>query len=155
MYTNAVKSTRTDLSAIHGHNPGHHLHICAQLCIEAEFWLLRQINLSAKKLFEQTRLVDRIGTWISRPACLNLIERLSIRLLLINEQNNAIEFGSKERKGIAMTYRNITGRISYGTPDVSPLKRQIEEGIRSAQEVDGRYGKELKTAYGFAGLVEK
>jgi hypothetical protein len=83
-----------------------------------------------------------------------VIERLCIGLLLINEQSIAIEFGSKERKGVAMTYRNITGRISYGTPEASPLKRQIEGDIRSAQEVDGHYGKDLKITHRLAGFVE-
>lgn len=39
--------------------------------------------------------------------------------------------------------------------EVSALEKQIEEGIRSAQEVDGRYGKELTTTHGLAGLGEK
>jgi hypothetical protein len=39
--------------------------------------------------------------------------------------------------------------------DASAPERQILEDIRSAQEVDGRYGKEFKTTHGLAGSAEK
>ena len=39
MYANAVKSITTGINAIDSHKPGHHLLVCAQLCIAAEIWL--------------------------------------------------------------------------------------------------------------------
>ena len=39
--------------------------------------------------------------------------------------------------------------------DASAPERQILEDIRSAQEVDGRYGKEFQTTHGLARLAEK
>ena len=125
------------------------------MCIGAEFCTSSDRSIFQRETCSNRRaLVDRIVTGISRPACLNVIERLCIGLLLINEQNIAIEFDSKERKGVAMTYRNIASRISYGTPEAPPLKRPIEEDIRSAQELDGRYRKDLKITHRLAGFVE-
>jgi methyl-accepting chemotaxis protein len=84
--------------------------------------------------------------------------------LLVKEQNIAIEFGSQERKGVE--YINPVRHLLHdiqkhqvaflnGSTDASALEKQIEQDIRSAQEQDGRYGKELKTTHGLAGLVEK
>jgi HAMP domain-containing protein len=84
--------------------------------------------------------------------------------LLIKEQNIAIEFGTQERKGVE--YINPVRHLLHdvqkhqvaflnGAAEASALEKQIEEDIRSAQEVDGRYGKEFKTNHGLAGLVEK
>ena len=39
--------------------------------------------------------------------------------------------------------------------EASAPDKQILEDIRSAQEVEGRYGKEFKTTHGLAGLAEK
>lgn len=83
---------------------------------------------------------------------------------LVKEQNIAIEFGSQERKGVE--YINPVRHLLHdiqkhqvaflnGSTDTTTLEKQIEEDIRSAQEVDGRYGKEFKTTHGLAGLVEK
>jgi HAMP domain-containing protein len=84
--------------------------------------------------------------------------------LLIKEQNIAIDFGQNERRGveyikpIRQLLHNIQKhQVAFlnGAAETSILEKQIEEGIRSAQEVDGRYGKELKTTHGLAGLAEK
>jgi HAMP domain-containing protein len=84
--------------------------------------------------------------------------------LLIKEQNIAIDFGQNERRGVE--YINPVRHLLHdiqkhqvaflnGAAEASALEKQIEEDIRSAQEVDGRYGKEFKTNHGLAGLVEK
>ncbi len=84
--------------------------------------------------------------------------------LLIKEQNIAIEFGQKERLGVE--YINPVRHLLHdiqkhqvaflnGSPEASALEKQIEQDIRSAQEVDSRYGKDLKTTHGLSGLVEK
>jgi len=84
--------------------------------------------------------------------------------LLIKEQNIAIDFGENERRGVE--YINPVRHLLHdiqkhqvaflnGANEASALEKQIEEDIRSAQEVDRRYGKELKTNHGLAGLVEK
>jgi HAMP domain-containing protein len=84
--------------------------------------------------------------------------------LLVKEQNIAIEFGSQERKGVEYItpVRHLLHDIQKhqvaflnGSADASTMEKQIEQDIRSAQEQDGRYGKELKTTHGLAGLVEK
>ena len=84
--------------------------------------------------------------------------------LLIKEQNIAIEFGQKERLGVE--YINPVRHLLHdiqkhqvaflnGSSEASALEKQIEQDIRSAQEVDSRYGKDLKTTHGLSGLVEK
>ena len=84
--------------------------------------------------------------------------------MLIKEQNIAIEFGSKERIGVE--YINPVRHLLHdiqkhqvaflnGSAETATLEKQIEGDIRSAQEQDGRYGKELKTTHGLSGLVEK
>jgi HAMP domain-containing protein len=84
--------------------------------------------------------------------------------LLIKEQNIAIDFGENERRGVEYInpVRHLLHNIQKhqvaflnGAIEVSALEKQIEEDIRSAQEVDGRYGKDLKTTHGLAGLTEK
>ncbi len=42
-----------------------------------------------------------------------------------------------------------------GAAEAAALENQIVEDLRSIQEVDARYGKELKTTHGLAGLTEK
>jgi len=85
-------------------------------------------------------------------------------VLLIKEQNIAIEFGSQERKGVE--YINPVRHLLHdiqkhqvaflnGSAETAALEKQIEGDIRLAQEQDSRYGKELKTTHGLAGLVEK
>src|SRR6185503_3384160 len=80
--------------------------------------------------------------------------------LLIKEQNIAIDFGENERRGVE--YINPVRHLLHdiqkhqvaflnGASEASALEKQIEEDIRSAQEVDGRYGKDLKTTHGLAG----
>jgi HAMP domain-containing protein len=98
---------------------------------------------------------------------LGFIFSLPVVLLLyflVKEQNIAIEFGSQERKGVEYItpVRHLLHDIQKhqvaflnGSADTFALEKQIEEDIRSAQEVDGRYGKEFKTTHGLAGLVEK
>lgn len=84
--------------------------------------------------------------------------------LIIKEQNIAIDFGENERRGVE--YINPVRHLLHdiqkhqiaflnGAIEVSALEKQIEEDIRSAQEVDGRYGKDLKTTHGLSGLTEK
>ena len=84
--------------------------------------------------------------------------------LLIKEQNIAIDFGENERRGVE--YINPVRHLLHdiqkhqvaflnGANETPALEKQIEEDIRSIQEVDGRYGKELKTSHGVAGLAEK
>ena len=84
--------------------------------------------------------------------------------LLIKEQNIAIDFGENERRGVEYInpIRHLLHDIQKhqiaflnGAIEASALEKQIEEDIRSAQEVDGRYGKDLKTTHGLAGLSEK
>jgi HAMP domain-containing protein len=88
----------------------------------------------------------------------------ALLVLLIKEQNIAIDFGENERRGVE--YINPVRHLLYdiqkhqvaflaGSADVSALEKQIEQDIRSAQEIDGRYGKDLKTTHGLSGLVEK
>lgn len=85
-------------------------------------------------------------------------------VLLIKEQNIAIDFGENERRGVEYInpVRNLLHDIQKhqvaflaGSAEASALEKQIEQDIRSAQEVDGRYGKDLKTSHGLSGLVEK
>ena len=84
--------------------------------------------------------------------------------LLIKEQNIAIDFGENERRGVE--YINPVRHLLHdiqkhqvaflnGAIETPTLEKQIEEDIRSIQEVDGRYGKELKTTHSLAGLAEK
>lgn len=84
--------------------------------------------------------------------------------LLIKEQNIAIDFGENERRGVE--YINPVRHLLHdiqkhqvaflnGAIETPALEKQIEEDIRSIQEVDSRYGKELKTSHGLAGLAEK
>jgi methyl-accepting chemotaxis protein len=84
--------------------------------------------------------------------------------LLIKEQNIAIDFGENERRGVE--YINPVRHLLHdiqkhqvaflnGAIEASALEKQIEEDIRSAQEMDGRYGKDLKTTHGLNGLAEK
>jgi methyl-accepting chemotaxis protein len=84
--------------------------------------------------------------------------------LLVKEQNIAIEFGSQERKGVEYIkpVRHLLHDIQKhqvaflnGSAETSTIEKQIEEDMRSAQEQDSLYGKELKTTHGLAGLVEK
>ncbi len=84
--------------------------------------------------------------------------------LLIKEQNIAIDFGQNERRGVEYInpIRHLLHDIQKhqvaflnGAAEAAALEKQIDEDIRSAQEVDGRYGKDLKTNHGLAGLVEK
>jgi hypothetical protein len=67
--------------------------------------------------------------------------------LLIKEQNIAIDFGENERRGVQ--YINPVRHLLHdiqkhqvaflnGAIEASALEKQIEEDIRSAQEVDGR-----------------
>ena len=84
--------------------------------------------------------------------------------LLVKEQNIAIDFGQNERRGVE--YINPVRHLLHdiqkhqvaflnGAAEASVLEKQIESDIQSAQEQDGRYGKELKTSHGLVGLVEK
>lgn len=84
--------------------------------------------------------------------------------LLIKEQNIAIDFGENERRGVEYIkpVRHLLQDIQKhqvaflnGAADGSVIEKQIEDDLRSAQEVDGRYGKDLKTTHGLAGLAEK
>lgn len=84
--------------------------------------------------------------------------------LLIKEQNIAIDFGQNERRGVEYIkpIRHLLHDIQKhqvaflnGAAEASALEKQIEEDIQSAREVDGRYGKDLKTTQGLAGLTEK
>lgn len=84
--------------------------------------------------------------------------------LLIKEQNIAIDFGQNERRGVEYIkpVRHLLQDIQKhqvaflgGAGEAASLERQIEEDLRSAQEVDGRYGKDLKTTHGLSGLAEK
>ena len=66
--TNAVKSTTTDVNAIDWHKPGHHLLVCAQLCIAADiltssgrFIVQRRIRLKHDRVLESIH-VSRIVT---------------------------------------------------------------------------------------------
>lgn len=85
-------------------------------------------------------------------------------VLLIKEQNIAIDFGENERRGVE--YINPVRHLLHdiqkhqvaflnGSAEASALEKQIEDDLRSAQEVDGRYGKDLKTTHGLSGLAEK
>jgi methyl-accepting chemotaxis protein len=84
--------------------------------------------------------------------------------LLIKEQNIAIDFGQNERRGVEYIkpVRQLLHDIQKhqvaflnGSAETANLEKQIEVDIRSAQEVDGRYGKEFKTTHGLSGLTEK
>jgi HAMP domain-containing protein len=84
--------------------------------------------------------------------------------LLIKEQNIAIDFGQNERRGVEYIkpVRHLLHDIQKhqvaflnGSAEAAGLEKQIEEDFRSAQEVDGRYGKDLKTTHGLSGLAEK
>ena len=84
--------------------------------------------------------------------------------LLIKEQNIAIDFGENERRGVEyikpirqVLHDMQKHQVAFltGSPEASTLEKRIEEDIRSAQEVDGRYGKDLKTTHGLSGLTEK
>lgn len=84
--------------------------------------------------------------------------------LLIKEQNIAIDFGENERRGVEYIkpVRQLVHDIQKhqvafltGSAETAALEKQIEQDIRSAQEIDGSYGKDLKTTHGLAGLTEK
>ena len=84
--------------------------------------------------------------------------------LLIKEQDIAIDFGENERRGVEYIkpVRHLLHDIQKhqvaflnGAAEASALEKQIEDDLRSAQEVDGRYGKDLKTTHGLSGLAEK
>lgn len=84
--------------------------------------------------------------------------------LLIKEQNIAIDFGENERRGVEYIkpVRQLLHDIQKhqvaflnGAAEASALEKQIEDDIRSAKDVDGRYGKDFKTTSGLAGLAEK
>ena len=84
--------------------------------------------------------------------------------LLIKEQNIAIEFGQQERKGVEyikpvrqVLHGMQKHQVAFltGSPDASALEKQIDQDIRTVQEVDARYGKEFKTTHALAGLAEK
>jgi methyl-accepting chemotaxis protein len=84
--------------------------------------------------------------------------------LLIKEQNIAIDFGQNERRGVEYIkpVRHLLHDIQKhqvaflnGAAEASTLEKQIEDDLRSAHEVDGRYGKDLKTTHGLSGLAEK
>jgi HAMP domain-containing protein len=88
----------------------------------------------------------------------------ALLFLLVKEQNISIDFGQNERRGVEYIkpVRQLLHDIQKhqvaflnGGPETAALEKQIEEDIRSVQEVDGRYGKELKTTHGLAGLAEK
>ena len=84
--------------------------------------------------------------------------------LLVKEQNIAIDFGENERRGVEYIkpVRQLLHGIQKhqvaflnGAAEASALEKQIEDDIRSAKDVDGRYGKEFKTTNSLAGLAEK
>lgn len=84
--------------------------------------------------------------------------------LLIKEQNIAIDFGENERRGVEYIkpVRQLLHDIQKhqvaflnGAAEASALEKQIEDDIRSAKDVDSRYGKDFKTTSGLAGLAEK
>ena len=83
--------------------------------------------------------------------------------VLVKGQNIAIEFGQQECKcaeNIKPVRQLLHGiqmqQVAFlaGSANASALEKQIEEDIRSTQEVDARYGKEFKTTHGLAGLAE-
>ena len=84
--------------------------------------------------------------------------------LLVKGENIAIEFGQQERRGVEniKPVRQLLHDIQMqqvaflaGSAEASALEKQIEEDIRSTQQVGARYGKEFKTTHGLAGLAEK
>jgi hypothetical protein len=84
--------------------------------------------------------------------------------LLVKEQNIAIDFGQNERRGVEYIkpVRQLLHDIQKhqvaflnGAAEASALEKQIEEDLRSIQQVDGRYGNEFKTTHSLAGLAEK
>jgi methyl-accepting chemotaxis protein len=89
----------------------------------------------------------------------------ALLFLLVKEQNIAIDFGQNERRGVEYInpirhllhdiQKHQVAFLNGGAAEATTLEKQIDEDIRSAQEVDGRYGKQLKTNHGLAGLVEK
>jgi HAMP domain-containing protein len=88
----------------------------------------------------------------------------ALLFLLVKEQNISIDFGQNERRGVEYIkpVRQLLHDIQKhqvaflnGGAEAAALEKQIEEDIRSVQEVDVRYGKELKTTHGLAGLAEK
>jgi HAMP domain-containing protein len=89
---------------------------------------------------------------------------VALLFLLVKEQNISIDFGQNERRGVEYIkpVRQLLHDIQKhqvaflnGGAEAAALEKQIEEDIRSVQEVDVRYGKELKTTHGLAGLAEK
>jgi HAMP domain-containing protein len=88
----------------------------------------------------------------------------ALLFLLVKEQNISIDFGQNERRGVEYIkpVRQLLHDIQKhqvaflnGGAEAAALEKQIEEDIRSVQEVDVRYGKQLKTTHGLAGLAEK
>jgi HAMP domain-containing protein len=111
--------------------------------------MFRNLNIGSKLIL--------LGLIFSIPVAVLLF-------LLIKEQNIAIDFGQKERIGVEYIkpIRHLIQDIQKhqvaflaGSAETSALENQIEQDIRSAQEVDSRYGKDLKTTHGLSGLVEK
>lgn len=111
--------------------------------------MFRNLNIGSKLIL--------LGIVFSLPVA-------ALLFLLIKEQNIAIDFGQNERRGVE--YINPVRHLLHdiqkhqvaflnGAVEASALEKQIEEDIRSAQAMDGRYGKELKTTHGLAGLAEK
>jgi hypothetical protein len=60
MGTNAVKSTTTDPNAIDCHRPVQHLHICAELCIAADFWTFVGLSPYSNESIDTNRLYLRV-----------------------------------------------------------------------------------------------
>jgi hypothetical protein len=105
---------------------------------------------------------DRTQTRITR----NRVQRTVALLLflLIKEQNISIDLGQNERRGVEyikpvrqLLYDIPKHQVAFlsGAAETFPTERQILEDIRSAQEVDGRYGIEFQTIHGLAGSAEK
>jgi cytochrome c-type biogenesis protein CcmH/NrfG len=105
---------------------------------------------------------DRTQTRITR----NRVPRTVALLLflLIKEQNISIDLGQNKRRGVEyikpfrqMLYNIQKHQVAFlsGAAEAFATERQILEDIRSAREVDGRYGKEFRTIHGLAGSAEK
>ena len=105
---------------------------------------------------------DRTQTRITR----NRVQRTVALLLflLIKEQDISIELGQNERR--VVEYIKPVRQLPYDiqkhqvaflsrAAEAFATERQILGDIRSAQGVDGRYGKEFQTIHGLAGSAKK
>ena len=91
---------------------------------------------------------------VRSPCCCSYSSRSKNRDRLRPNKRRGIEYIKPVRQLLYDIQKHQVVFLSAAA-DASAPERQILEDIRSAQEVDGRYGKEFQTTHGLAGSAEK